>query len=781
MRQLPEPVSNDLSGVVHGSAVQARSISGGVHFSVTQAGSVPMPVPAQLPPATAYFTGRSRELAALQRAADDYDPVRRLAVAVVSGAGGTGKTSLASHWLHRISGRYEGGLLYADLHGDVPAAATSPGEVLTGFLSALGTPPDRIPVELAEQAKLYRSLTSGRRMLVLLDNAVTAAQVRALIPGPGPRPTRRKPGRPSLVVVTTRWRIVGLAMDGARFIELGPLDSSSGTRLLNRMVGADRAAAEAGAIRSVVRLCGGLPLAVCVAGAQLASHAQWPVGRVAAELASEQHRLATLTITGDLSVRAAFDVSYQALPTAAARLYRLLSLIAAPDFGRELAAATGGLLPGQAAGLLEDLTAASLLQETGEQRFRFHDLVKLHAREHAEAGPTHERTRATARAVGWYLAQAVAADRVIIPGRWHLNPMYEQARAASSAFGGPPEALRWMESELPGLIAAVRTAHDSGLHEQAWQLCEALWGLFTYRKYFRPWIQAHLLGVASAQACGDPRAEARMRVQLGLAHLNLGRPEPASRHFTRALALSRGEGHQIGEATALENLGVADLSLGRPDEAIGSFVQARDIFAQIGVPRGVMGLTRHIGEAHRDAGRHEQAVRHLLDARRMSAALPDPYNEARCLTGLGQAYLKDAQPEPAVRALSEALDIMTRLGGRYEQARIHATLADALLYLDQPGPARDHLAAALAVYADIDAPEAYDIRRRLAVQGSPAPAERLGGRDRAGHRNRPYLRFGGRFWQIHQPVHHRPDDASGLARGVGDQGPDHAVLLGRPG
>jgi tetratricopeptide (TPR) repeat protein len=717
MPQLPEPTSNELSGVVHGSAVQARSIYGGIHFSVTRDGTAPMPAPAQLPPATAYFTGRSPEMARLQETADDYDAARRLALVVISGAGGTGKTALASHWLHRISGRYEGGLLYADLHGQVPDTAAAPGDVLTGFLAALGAPPDRIPVELAEQAKLYRSLTSGRQMLVLLDNAATAAQVRALLPGPGPRRGPEQARWPSLVVVTTRRRIAGLALDGARFIELGPLDESSGTELLGRMVGADRAAGEAEAIRSVVRLCGGLPLAVCVAGARLVSHPRWPVGRVAAELTSEQHRLAALTITGDLSVRAAFDVAYRALPAAAARLYRLLALIDAPDFGPELAAAAGGLRPEQAAGPLEELVAASLLDEMGEQRLRFHDLVRLHARERAQAGPARERAGATARVVGWYLAQAVAADRAIIPGRWHLNPMYEQVSAAPAAFGGPPEALRWMEAELPGLVAAVRAAHDHGLHEQAWQLCEALWGLFSYRRYFRRWIQTHLLGVASAQACGDPRAQARMRVQLGLAYLNLGRPEQASEHFTRALALDRQDGHQIGEASALEKLGLAELSGGRPDEALGLFGQARDIFAQIGVARGVMGATRHIGDAHRDAGRHKQAVRHLLEARRMAAALPDPYNEARCLFSLGQAYLAHAQPDRAVRTLGEALDIMTRIGGRYEQARIHAALADALLRLDQPGRVRDHLAGALAIYAGIDAPEADDIRGRLSDLG----------------------------------------------------------------
>jgi tetratricopeptide (TPR) repeat protein len=711
-----ESVSNELSGVVHGSAVQASSIRGGV----SQSGPGVMPVPAQLPPAAPHFTGRSDELAELDRAAAENDPVRRLAIAVIVGVGGVGKTSLASHWMHRGSERYAGGTLHADLHGNAPATARRPGEVLTSFLSALGTAPERIPLDLDEQAALFRTLTSGRRMLLLLDNAASAAQVRALLPGPGPPPPEKTPvmsGPPSLVVVTTRWHITGLAMDGARFIALGPLEDASAGRLLSRIIGAHRAAAEADAVRSTVRLCGGLPLAVCVAGAQLTAHSRWPVGRLAAELASEQHRLAALAITGDVSVRAAFDVSYQALPVEAARMYRLLSLIAGPDFGSELAAAAAGVSAEQATGLLDALTSASLLEETGEQRFRLHDLVKLHAREHAQTEAAAERTAAITRVVGWHLARAVAADIVIIPRRWRLNPMYEQVRAAPPAFGGPPDALRWMESELPGLLAAVATAHNENLHELAWQLCEAMWGLFTYRKYFRHWIDAHILGVASARACGDRRAEARMRVQLGLAYLNLTSQEQARDEFAHALTLARQEGHRIGEATALEQVGLADLSLGRPEQAIVAFSRAREIFQQIGEPRGVLGLIRHIGEAHRDAGRHELAVQHLLEARRMSAALSDRYNEARCLTGLGQAHLKAGQPEPAVRSLSEALSIMVRLGGRYEQARIRSTLADALLGLGKAGLAREHLIDALAIYSGIGAPEADEIRRRLGELG----------------------------------------------------------------
>jgi tetratricopeptide (TPR) repeat protein len=728
--------SNELSGTVHGSAVQARSIRGGVHFSVTPAASAQIPVPAQLPPAVPYFTGRAGELAVLESIVAERDPARRLAVAVVSGTGGVGKTSLVSYWLHSISDQYEGGVLYADLRGHTPAAATPPGTILTGFLAALGTPPERIPVELGEQAKLYRSLTSGRRMLVLLDNAATAAQVRALLPGPGPRPAEhhaeaaeqvRTPAElASLVVVTTRWRISGLAMDGARFLELGPMDDTSGTELLGHMVGPARAAAETEAVRSIVRLCGGLPLAVCIAGARLASHAGWAVSRVASELASEQRRLGVLSIVGDLSVAAAFDVSCQALPAAARRFYRLLSLVPGPDFGTGLASAAAAVSLPEAAALLDVLTAASLLEETADGRFRFHDLIRLHAREQARAEPEQARAAVVSGAVGWYLTQAVAADIVIIPGRWRLNPRYDQARAAPPAYAGAQEALRWTEAELPGLLAAVRAAHQEGLHEHAWQLCEAMWGLFAYRKYFRPWIDVHQLGLASAQALGDSRAEARMRIQLGHAYLNLGRPDQASEEFTRALALARQDGHRIGEATALEQVGLADLSCGGTDDAISAFTEALGIFQQLGVPRGVLGLTRHLGEAHRDAGRYGQAARYLADARRLSAALPDPYNESRCLVALGRTQLKAGQPGDAVRSLEEALAIMVRLGGRYEQARIYSALADALRQLEQLGPARDYLAAALAIYAEIEAPEADEIRRQLGPAVGPHSTGRTG-------------------------------------------------------
>jgi tetratricopeptide (TPR) repeat protein len=699
---------NELGGVVRGSAIQAQSIHGDLYFGTAPAAR--MPSPGQLPAAPATFTGRSRELAVLQQiVADEMPDATRLVV--IAGVGGAGKTSLVSYWLHQLRGRYEGGQFYVDLRSHQPGGPASPGEVLGGFLRALGIAPEQVPVGLAEQSALWRSLTAGRRVIVFLDNAASAAQVRALLPGAGP----------SLVAVTTRRRLPGLAMDGARFVVLGPLEETDAVELLGRIAGAGRARSELGAAQAVVTLCGRLPLAVCVSAAHLVAHPGWTVSRVAGELAEERHRLAALAIEEDMSVRAVFDASYRALDPEIACLYRLAALIPGADFGPALAAAATATDPERIDDLLGVLADASLLEEASDHRFRFHDLVRLHARELADAESPGEQEAVVTRSAGWYLREAVAADLVVIPGRWRLGPAYEQMRQAEPAYAGPAQALAWLETELPGLVAAVRAAHDQKLHEQVWQLCEALWGLFAFRKHFRLWIEVHLLGVASARACGDRRAEARMHAQLGLAYFQLGRYQRARDEFTGALVLDRDEGHRVGEATALEHLGLTSLAENQLDEAIRTFEEARTIFVQADVPRGVAMMTCHIGEVHRDAGRYQEAARFLTEASRLSAALGDSYNQARALTGLGQALTGDGQPAEAMTPLDDALAIMAAHGAPYEQARVQVAIAQAAGQLGNPAQAREHLRQALETYEELGAPEAEPVRRQLDTLSAEAP------------------------------------------------------------
>jgi len=711
-----------------GLVVQARAIY--EDAGITVGPRLHHPLPSQMPPIPANFTGRSGEMAILEGLAAEPNISRHLAIVVIVGSAGLGKTSLASYWLHRVSDRYPDGTLFAELGGPSLAGAALPENVLAGFLRTLGVAPESIPLSVDQQAALYRSVTAGRRMAVFLDNAASAAQVRALLPGPGPapetglRPVSSSAGeriRPSLVVVTTRWRITGLAVDGARFLELGSLEEPEARELFGRMVGADRVTAEADASGEVVRLCGGIPLAVCVSGARLAAHPRWPVSRIVRELAAEKGRLSALSLAGDLSVRAAFDASYQALSADAARAYRMVAPIPGPDFCAGLAAA---VLDDEehAQELLDVLADASLLTEGQDGRYHLHDLARLHAQEQAGSGSPTERRAAIARSVTWYLREAVAADLVVLPGRWRLGSLYERASDAAAAYGSPAEALEWLESHLPGLLAAVQAAHDAGLHAQAWQLCEALWGVLLFRKHYAVWLASHETGLRSARACADDCAEAQMHIQLGAAYRSLGRLGSAVRHFTRALELFRAAEHRLGEASALDQLGVIQLRRARYDKAIGHFMKAREIHQDIGRPRGIALMNLNIGQALAASGRQVEAAGYLGVAEGQFAAIGDSYHRARALDALGGALIEIGQADEAAEPLDRALAITEELGASYDRAHIHVRLAGLAETLGQTERASGHLEQALGLFTGLEAPQAESVRARLAQSGgSPAP------------------------------------------------------------
>jgi tetratricopeptide (TPR) repeat protein len=679
---------NELRGTVEGTAVQARDIHGGVHVTVNPATTAP-PVPAQLPPQHGIFAGRDPELQAL----DDLAATGHELV-VINGVGGCGKTALAAHWAYRVSDQYPGGVLYADLRGHKPDDAADPGVVLASFLLALGVGPEFVPLTLNDRANLFRTITAGRRILALLDNAASAAQVRALLLGPS---VSR-----SAVVVTTRWSLTGLAMNGAHFLGLGPLDDDASERILATMAGHDRATAEPRAIRDVARLCAGLPLAIRISGAHLTAHPRRTVSRLAAQLADEKLRLTRLSLVGDVSVSGAIEFSYRALPELAARCYRLFSLLFTADFGIGLASA---VLGDDASAPLEILAGVSLLDEMLDDRYRFHDLVRLHARQQAETDSAMVQDAVTSRAVEWYLNEAASADRMLLPGRERL---YSTSEGTDHS-----DPLGWLESELPGLAAAVQAAHDAGLHERAWQLCEALTGLFFHRKHFARWIETHETGLASAIACGDERAEVATRVRLGNAYLQLRQMESAVDQFRAALDVARRTGNRVGEASALEHLGLTRLAAGQPDEATASFARAGEIFRELGRPRGEMLMTRRLGEAHRDAARHDEAITCLRQAATQAADLGEPYHQMRSLTALGQTYAKFGHPELALATFGDAMVIAERVEARYEQARIHVSAARVELALGHRASARRHLTAAHTTYTELAAPEAEDAARLL--------------------------------------------------------------------
>jgi len=309
--------SNEISGTVWGPSVQAGTIHGDVHFHEPPAAPS---VPRQLLAEPAYFTNRESEL---NRLAAVVGGRSRPPVAVLTGPGGVGKTALAMRWAHRVASGFAHGQLYADLGGFSGTEPVDPGEVLGLFLRALGVAPARVPVGLAEQTALYRSVTARRSLLLVLDNAYSAAQVRVLLPA-----------SPScLVVVTSRSRLSGLVPEGASIIDVGPLPAAESVALLADALGEARVAAETGDAEAVARLCGGLPIALCVAAARLAGRPRLSIRRVAGDLLSERDRLRALSVGGGRPVQAAFDVSYRFLAAPAALAYRRLALHPGPAFG----------------------------------------------------------------------------------------------------------------------------------------------------------------------------------------------------------------------------------------------------------------------------------------------------------------------------------------------------------------------------------------------------------------------------------------------------------------
>jgi tetratricopeptide (TPR) repeat protein len=693
--------SNAVSGTVN-AVVQAGTIAGGVHLHRPRPAPV---VPRQLPPDPAYFTNRGDELRALDRIIPaSGGSAQRPRLVVLTGPGGAGKTAVALRWLHANADRFAGGQLYADLGALSPHGPATSSAILSGFLRALGVPPDDIPIDPHEQSALYRSVSVDRSVAVVADDAESATQVRPLLPA-SPR---------SVLVVTSRWRLAGLALDGALFVDVDMLNEQSALELLSAVVGRDKVALEPAPARQLVRLCGGLPMALRVAAARLSTRPRWSISRVVGTLADEQRRLSALTVSGDVSVRSNLDLSYLELPADAARLYRLLGLHPGSEFGLGVVAAAGDVSPEDADRLVADLLDASLLSEVDIDRFRFHDLLRLHAAECAEEHDgAADRASAVRRMVEWYLDSAVAADLVVMPLRNRAAVRYESAGEPEPAFSTATAALDWLERELPNLLSAQLCAVDREWPELVWRLCEASWSLFLYRKHFTHWIEAHELAIAAAGTCGDQVARSLLTVRLGIAYLNLRRYDEAHRHFSDALELSATSREPRTEATALEHLGLVARRTGRPQDAMTYFERALAITGLLGEHRGTALHLRRIGETLSEVGRHSEALPYLRRAVTAAIDLQDVVLRGMALVRLGTVHTRLDQHTDALTALREGAEILAGAGSHHYHGLAVEALAELHIRTGDLAAARQQLQQAVDLYHQAELPQAAQVQARL--------------------------------------------------------------------
>jgi tetratricopeptide (TPR) repeat protein/transcriptional regulator with XRE-family HTH domain len=657
--------------------------------------------PAQLPHDVAGFVGRRSELAQMNAAVASRLTSSRsgpMAIIVIDGPPGIGKTALAVHWAHQTAHTFQDGQLYIDLHGfSSRRPCLSPADALRHLLRGLGVAAERVPADLGEASAMFRSLVAGKRALLVLDNAADPAQVRPLLPG-----------SPSiLVVATSRNRLSGLiARDGAHRITLGVLSHEESAAALAHVIGPERIAAEPAAAADVATLCGHWPLPLRVAAERAAARPRIMLADLVRELTVEQDQLDALATDDDVitAVRPALSWSYEALPDDAALMFRLAGLHRGPDLSIPAAAVLADTTRTEALRLLTMLASVHLLEEAACGRYRFHDLLHAYAVERAGTEDSAQRRDAAVHRIAlWYLQAADAADRLLIPGR--RRPPLQRADHGHQplTFHSRGQALTWCEQERGNLVAMVQMAAEHQQHEVAWQLPAALWGFFDLRKHCADWMTTHRIGIASARRAGSKMGEAWLLNHLGTNYWRKGQFDDAITSYRQALTLWRDLGDRRNEAGTMNNLGVVASDLGRFHDSISYLSQCLAVHHALGDRRGEALALNNLAETYREMGRPDFAVVPLERAVAIQRELMDRSHigEGMTLHSLGAAYLAIGDYGLAITHLQASLGCLRGAGDRYGEGVTLHSLGAAYRLAGRHEDAITHLACAVQVKREL--------------------------------------------------------------------------------
>ncbi|WP_434590989.1 BTAD domain-containing putative transcriptional regulator [Streptomyces sp. A5-4] len=640
--------------------------------------------PAQLPATVPDFTGRASFVSELgNRLAAAESSV--MAVSALAGIGGVGKTTLAVHVAHAARPHFPDGQLYVDLQG-AGSRSAEPATVLGSFLRALGTPDPAIPDTLDERAALYRSTLDGRRILVLLDNARDAAQIRPLLPGT----------TGSAALVTSRTRMVDLA--GAHLIDLDVMSPDEALQLFTKIVGAERVRSEREAALDVVGACGFLPLAIRIAASRLAARRTWTVSVLAAKLADERRRLDELQ-AGDLAVKATFELGYGQLEPQQARAFRLLGLADGPDMSLAAAAAVLDRSFQDTEDLLESLVDTSLLESAAPGRYRYHDLVRLYARSCAERDePTPGgRDAAMSRLLDFYLATAATVYALERPGD-RLVDHLEPAHYPGLHFTDGHAAVDWLYIEANCLLACVRQSSSGHTLRRAVDLLWAAKDLAESGANSHEYETTAVAARDAAHAAGDTRAEGRARTTLTNALLVSGRFDAADEEARLATVQARAAGDPVPVAWASNDRGIIALYQNRHADGEHYLRDAIDNFRACGSRPGEASALCNLSRIHVSMNRTSSAVELAEQGIAIYDELGLTLRLANGRFALGIALTAAGRPDEALDELGESLLVFRDNRQRLWEGTTHFRIAQAHLTAQRPAQAAQHAEQALALH-----------------------------------------------------------------------------------
>ncbi|MGW7531263.1 ATP-binding protein [Amycolatopsis sp. NPDC054798] len=625
---------------------------------------VPIAAPRNdLPRDVSDFVARQDELHWLL---DDLASEGPAQVKAIDGMAGVGKTTLAVHAAHRLASRYPDGQLFLDLRGHTAGVAPmSVADALAALLRAAEVPDESIPSPVEQRVSLWRSALSGRRALVVLDNAASTEQVTPLLPGE----------RSCLTLITSRGRLTDL--DAVGTLTLDVLATDDALDLFDRVVGPAGTRCDRRAAAETVQLCGRLPLAIRIAAARLRHHPAWTIDRLNRGLRTEHHRLSELR-SGGRSVQAAFALSYGKLTPRQRRMFRLVGLHPGAEIDAAGAAELADVRLEQAEHLLEKLVDAHMLHQIGADRYRYHDLVRDHSRSLAWTREP-EREAAVRRLLDHLLRAADRAATLLEPSRRPERLALAREPRYAPAFSDRQDALDWLDLERTTLVAAVELAQRSGLDRHCWQLARALWHFFLLRGHIEDWLHTHSLALAAARRTGDRQAEAETLKNLGAATWLSGDAEAAIAQQEQALTIDRALDDPYGEAKTLSHLGFIHNRMGEHQRAVERFSRSVLLYRQLDDPTGTGRSLAGQGDSMRQLGERAAASPLLAEALSISSDCHDSWGETLASAALGFIRLDEGRADQARRCFERALSLSRQTGDRWNEAFSGTGLGAALL------------------------------------------------------------------------------------------------------